>query len=217
MDHDPMNVCNMDIGMIVRERDCIADIFYRDTTMSMMTTTSMIEDNNMKGRNSEPAIELASPRTRRSQRNTRVDTSCPRPEHQQHAAWPDHDRHKDEEPAIEHRRGRADYGATEWIDMRQSSTVRASNTCSTARQTVTTRLNLQPRTTLEATTSEQPDSAGGDDTLNDNDIDDRDHRRHLEQQREWQLYRKRHRPERPQNWIWLWTIPWLWFWNCEIM
>ena len=39
----------MDIGMIVRERDCIADIFYRDTTMSMMTTTSMIEDNNMKG------------------------------------------------------------------------------------------------------------------------------------------------------------------------
>ena len=137
--------------------------------------------------NSEPAIELASPRTRRSQRNTRVDTSCPRPEHQQHAAWPDHDRHKDEEPAIEHRRGRADYGATEWIDMRQSSTVRASNTCSTARQTVTTRLNLQPRTTLEATTSEQPDSAGGDDTLNDNDIDDRDHRRHLEQQCEWQL------------------------------
>ena len=39
----------MDIGMIVRERDYIADIFYRDTTMSMMTTTSMIEDNNMKG------------------------------------------------------------------------------------------------------------------------------------------------------------------------
>ena len=38
----------------------------------------------------------------------------------------------DEEPANEHRRGRAAYGATEWIDMRQSSTARASTTCSMA-------------------------------------------------------------------------------------
>ena len=82
--------------------------------------------------NSEPAIELASPRTRRSERNTRVDTSCPRPEHQQHCQHGLTTVDKDEEPAIKHRRGRADYGATEWIDMRQSSTARASTTCSMA-------------------------------------------------------------------------------------
>ena len=85
----------MDIGMIVRERDCIAEIVMCSTGtrqwLRMMTTTSTSKTTTWKV-NSEPAIELASPRTRRSQRNTRVDTSCPRPEHQQHAAWPDYDR-----------------------------------------------------------------------------------------------------------------------------
>ena len=82
--------------------------------------------------NSEPAIELASPRTRRSQRNTRVDTSCSRPEHQQHAAWPDHDRQWRGAREWASPRTRWLYGATEWIDMRQSSTARASTTCSMA-------------------------------------------------------------------------------------
>ena len=43
----------MDIGMIVRERDCIAEIVMCSTGtrqwLRMMTTTSTIEDNNMKG------------------------------------------------------------------------------------------------------------------------------------------------------------------------
>ena len=149
--------------------------------------------------NSEPAIELASPRTRRSQRNTRVDTSCPRPEHQQHAAWPDHDRHKDEEPAIEHRRGRADYmaqlsGSTCDSHPRSEQLTHAARpdkrwprdwTCN--RERLWKRLRASSRTLPEATTPwTTTTSTTGiiDDTLNNNvndsfngnDIGRNDHR-----------------------------------------
>ena len=192
--------------------------------------------------NSEPAIELASPRTRRSQRNTRVDTSCPRPEHQQHAAWPDHDRHKDEGPAIEHRRGRADYGATEWIDMRQSSTVRASNTCSMARHTTRPTRRRRHRTStakrwardsmdrerrlwkrLRASSRTLPEikRPPSDDIIGRHL--ERRHQRQLqeqqperrERQRERQRGRQRHRPGQSQNWILIMDRPLTMIWNCE--
>ena len=98
----------MDIGMIVRERDSIAKISMcstRDTTTSTRTTTWKTNNERTRDRAS-----IAEDAQIRSSIRECMDTSRPRPEHQQHAAWPDHN--KDEEPAIEHRRGRADYGAT---------------------------------------------------------------------------------------------------------
>ena len=118
------------IGMIVRERDCIAEIVMCSTGTRQWVWWRVRSNTTTWKVNSKPAIELASPRTRRSQRNTRVDTSCPRPEHQQHAAWPDHDRHaKTRSPRLSIAEDALIMA--QLIDMRQSSTARASKICST--------------------------------------------------------------------------------------
>ena len=177
--------------------------------------------------NEEPAIEQTSPRTRRLQRNTRVDASRPRPEHQQHAAWPDHDRQ---------RRGARDWASPrrnlkvldgDWVDSHlrprpEHPTHAAWPDIQHDRRGDDDIEHLQPKrwareqhgprtTTLEATTSEQPKSAGDQATTQR-----RHHRRHLERRhrRHHLRHLKRHRHRRPDmtteltgSGYWLWTVP----------
>ena len=127
----------MDIGMIVRERDCIAEIVMYSTGtrqwLRMMTTTSTIEDNNMKGEQwTRDRVSIAEDAADHSATRewTRV-VHGPSISSMQHGLH-DHDRQWRGAREWASPRTRWLYGATEWIDMRQSSTARASTTCSMA-------------------------------------------------------------------------------------
>ena len=167
-----------------------------------------------------------------------MDTSRPRPEHRRHAARP----HKQDRESL--KRNLKVLMETEWthiyvhgpsIQLLQhgqtyNTTDEATTTSNIYSQTVSERQHGPRTTTLEATTSEQPNSAGDQATTQR-----RHHRRHLERrhrrrhqrqlqeqqperrerQRERQRGRQRHRPGQSQNWILIMDRPLTMIWNCE--
>ena len=126
----------MDIGMIVRERDCIAEIVMCSTGtrqwMSMMTTTSTIEDNNMKGEQwTRDRVSIAEDAQIRAQHESGHELSTARASAACSMAWPRSTKTRSPRLSIAEDALIMAQLSGSTCDS-QSSTARASTTCSMA-------------------------------------------------------------------------------------